>query len=50
MEVGVRILRHVVVEHDVNPLDVHATPEEVRRHQNPLLEVFELLIPEEIVC
>ncbi len=45
VEVGVRVLRHVVVEHDVHALDVHATTEQVRRHQDALLEVLELLVP-----
>jgi hypothetical protein len=45
VEVGVRVLRHVVVEHDVHALDVHATAEQVRRHQDTLLEVLELLVP-----
>ena len=45
MEVGVRVLGHVVVEDDVDPLDVHATAEQVSGHQDPLLEVLELLVP-----
>lgn len=45
VEVGVGVLGHVVVEDDVDALDVHAPPEEVRRHQDPLLEVLELLVP-----
>ena len=44
VEVGVGVLRHVVVEHDVDPLNVHATAKEVGGHQYPLLEVFELLV------
>ena len=36
VEVGVSILRHVVVEHDVDSLDVHATPEQVGGNQNAL--------------
>merc|ERR1719237_716083 len=44
VQVGVGVLGHVVVEDDVDALDVHAAPEEVRRHQDPLLEVLELLV------
>ena len=44
MEIRVRILRHVVVEDDVDALDVHAATEQVGRHQDTLLEIFELLI------
>ena len=36
MQVGVGVLRHVVVEHDVDALDVHAAAEQVRGHQNTL--------------
>merc|ERR1719245_1288983 len=45
VEVGVSVLRHVVVEHDVNSLDVHSATKQVCGHQNSLLEIFELLIP-----
>lgn len=44
VKVCVRILRHVIVEDDVNSLDVHASPKEVCCNQDPSLEVFELLI------
>ena len=45
VQVGVGILGHVVVEDDVDSLDVHATTKQVGGHQDPLLEVLELLIP-----
>lgn len=45
MEVRVRVLWHVVVENDVDPLDVHASAKQVGRDQDSLLEVFELLVP-----
>ena len=44
MEVGVGVLRHVVVEHDVDSLDVHAAAEQVGGDQDSLLEIFELLV------
>ena len=44
MEVSVRILGHVIVEYDVDPLNVHPSAEEVGGHQNPPLEILELLI------
>ncbi len=40
VEVGVRVLGHVVVEHDVDALDVDAAAEQVGGHQDPLLEVL----------
>ena len=43
----VGILGHVVVEDNVDALDVHSATEEVRRHQDALLEVLELLISRE---
>merc|ERR1719414_2419040 len=45
VQVGVGVLWHVVVEDDVDSLDVHATTKQVGSHQDPLLEVFELLVP-----
>ena len=44
MQVSVGIFGHVVVEDDVDSLDVHPAPEQVGRHQDALLEIFELLI------
>ena len=44
MQVCVGVLGHVVVENNIDPLDVHATPEEVGGHEDPLLEILELLI------
>ena len=44
MQVGVRVLGHVVVEHNVDPLDVHASTEQVGGHQDSPLEVLELLV------
>lgn len=45
MQVGVRILRHVVVEGNVHPLDVHASAKQVGSHKNSSLKIFKLLIP-----
>ena len=45
MKVGVGILGHVVVEHDVDTLYVHSSAKQIGRDQNTLLEVFELLVP-----
>jgi hypothetical protein len=42
MKVRVGVLRHVVVDDDVDTLDVDATPEEVRGDHNARLEVLEL--------
>ena len=36
VEVGVRVLGHVVVEHDVDSLDVHASAEQVGGDQDTL--------------
>lgn len=47
MKVGIRIFGHIVVEDDVDALDVHAASEKVRRHEDALLEVFELLVATE---
>ena len=47
VEVGVRVFRHVVVEDDVDPLDVHAPPKQVGGHQDASLEVLKLLVARE---
>lgn len=44
MEVGVRVLGHVIVEDDVDSLNVHPSTKQIGGHQDPPLEVFELLI------
>ena len=44
VEVGVSVLGHVVVEDDVDPLDVHATSEEICCNQDSFLEFLELLV------
>lgn len=46
MQVGVCILRHVVVKDDVDPLNVHPSSKQVGGDENPLLEILELLVPE----
>ena len=45
MQVGIWILRHVVVKGNVHPLDVHASAKQVGSHENPSLKIFKLLIP-----
>jgi len=47
VQVGVGVLGHVVVEDDVDSLDVHASAEQVGRHQNALLEILKLLVARE---
>jgi hypothetical protein len=44
VEVGIGVLWHVVVEHNVNALDIHSTTEQVSGNQDTLLEILELLI------
>ena len=45
VEIGVRVLWHVVVENDVDPLYVHTATEQIGGYQDPLLEILELLVP-----
>lgn len=45
VQVGVGILGHVVVEDDVDALNVHPSAKQVGGHQDPPLEVLELLVP-----
>lgn len=44
VQVGIGILWHVIVKHNVDSLDIHATAEQVCGHQDAFLEVLELLI------
>ena len=45
VEVGVGVLRHVVVEDNVDALNVHPATKEVGCHQDSLLKVLERLVP-----
>ena len=44
VQVGVRVLRHVVVEDYVDPFDVHASSKEIRSHQDSLAKALERLV------
>ena len=44
VKVGVGILGHVVVEHNVDSLNVHAATEQVGCDEDSLLEILELLV------
>ena len=50
VEVGVRVLRHVIIKDDVDALNVHASAEQIGGHQDPPLEVLELLIARQARC
>ena len=41
MQVGIRAVRHVVVNHDVDSLDIDSSSEDVSGHHDSLLEVLE---------
>jgi len=49
MQISVSVLRHVVVEDDVDPLNIHASPEQIRGDEDSLLEILELLVPGETI-
>ena len=44
MQIGVGVLRHVVVDHDVHALDINPAPHQVCRHQDALVALLELLV------
>ena len=44
VEIGVRVLWHVIVEDDVDTFNIHSTAKQVRRYKNAPLEVLEQLI------
>lgn len=44
VQVGIRVLWHVIVEHDVDSLNVHASAKQISSHQDATLEVLELLV------
>ena len=44
VKVGIRVIGHVVVEHNVHSLDIHTTAKEVCANQDALFEVLELLV------
>lgn len=47
VQIGVRVFRHVIVEDNIDSLDVHSSAKKVSGHQDPPLEVLELLIARE---
>lgn len=44
MQVGVRVLGHIVVDHDVDALKVHTTTEQVSGDHDTRAKVLELLV------
>ena len=45
MEVCVGVFGHVIVEDDIDALNIHPATEQIRRDEDTLLEVLELLVP-----
>mmetsp|Transcript_67163 Transcript_67163/g.108167 ORF Transcript_67163/g.108167 Transcript_67163/m.108167 type:complete len:319 (+) Transcript_67163:368-1324(+) len=45
MQVGIAVLRHVVIDDNVDSLHIHASAEDIGAHQNALLELLECLKP-----
>ena len=44
MQIGVRRIRHVIVYHNVDTLDVDSSADQVRGHQDPLVPFLEVLV------
>ena len=44
VQICVGVLRHVVVEDNVDPFDVHASSKEIRSHQDSLAEALKCLV------
>lgn len=44
MKVGVTVLRHVVVEHNVHSLNIHTSAKQVGSDKYSLMEVLETLV------
>ena len=44
MKVGVTVLWHVVVEHNVHPLNIHTSAKQVGSDKYSLVEVLETLV------
>ena len=45
VQVCIRVLRHVIIEHNIDTFNVHPSTKEICCHQDTFLEIFELLIP-----
>ena len=43
MQILVTVVRHVIIEHDINAFNVDATTHHIRRHHDSRFEGFELL-------
>jgi len=44
VQVGIRVIGHVIVEDNVHPLYVHTTAKQIGGHEDTLLEILELLV------
>jgi hypothetical protein len=45
VEIRVRVLGHVIVNYDIDPLDIDTPSDKVSGHENPLQAVLEVLVP-----
>ena len=44
VKVGIRILRHVIVEDHIDLLNIDSSSEDVCSHHNPVLELLEVIV------
>jgi len=49
MQIGVSVLRHIVVEHNIDTLNVNTSSKQIGGDKDALLEVFELLVARQTV-
>ena len=45
VKVRVGIARQIIVDGEIDPFDVNATPKDIRRHADALVELLKLLVP-----
>lgn len=47
VQIGIRILRHVIVEDYIDSFYVHPTAKQISGYEDPALKILKLLVPRE---
>jgi hypothetical protein len=41
MQIRIRRIRHIIINHDINPFNIDSPPEDVSSNTNPLIKILE---------
>merc|ERR1712137_540742 len=45
MQIGVTVIRHVIVDYNIHPLNINTSPKQICGDHDPLLELLKLFVP-----